>query len=458
MAEAIRFLLDGEVREVAGLDPNTTVLEWLRGPAQRMGTKEGCAEGDCGACTVIVAERGVDDTLARRTVNACLAPIATLDGRQLVTVESLRDPGSGALHPAQAAMVEHHGSQCGFCTPGFVMSLAALHRPGPPPDREPLLRALAGNLCRCTGYRPILDAAAAMFERASGPDRFARAASETAARLSGLVRSRGLAYEGSGRRWFAPRSLEELRETLRVHPDATLLGGASDLGLRITKEHKPFDKLVWLGEVRELRGVRETAERIDIGGVASWAEAHAPLARFWPGLDELIARFAGLQIRNVATVAGNLANASPIGDGAPALLALGAELELWRDGATRTVPLDEFFRGYRKTTLAAGEIILRIRLLKPGPSERFAAYKVSKRFDSDISAVCACFAIDLDADGMVGGARLAYGGMAATPARARRAEAALAGRRWDLAAVHAALEALAQDFNPIDDLRATCMR
>ncbi|MBM3524494.1 MAG: xanthine dehydrogenase small subunit, partial [Alphaproteobacteria bacterium] len=392
MAAPIHFLLDGRLRAIDDVDPNTTVLEWLRGEERRCGTKEGCAEGDCGACTVVVAEPDTAGALRYRAVNACIQPLGTLDGRQLITIESLRGP-DGALHPVQQAMVEAHGSQCGFCTPGFVMSLFALRHDAEATGHEAALRAIAGNLCRCTGYRPILAAAERMRAIAPARDRFDEDAATTASRLARPPDAmRGSAASG----WHAPVSLAEFDRVIASHPAAVLVAGASDLGLEITKQHKRYDDLVFVGAIAELRGIRRDATHLDLGAAVTWAEAHSPLVELWPGLDALIERFAGLQIRNVATLGGNIANASPIGDGSPAFLALDAELVLWRAGTRRRMPLAEFFLAYRRTALQSGEVIERIRLPLPSPRTRYAAWKIAKRHDSDISAVCGCFRVELD--------------------------------------------------------------
>jgi len=454
MDDAIVFFLDDRLCRIDGIDPNTTVLEWLRGDAGRRGTKEGCAEGDCGACTIVVGTPDAAGGLSCHAVNACIQPIATLDGCEAFTVESLRDD-TGALHPAQAAMVECHGSQCGFCTPGFVMSLYALLHDGTPAGDEPTRRALAGNLCRCTGYRPILEAAARMRELPRTGRDFAAGIPARRARLDALARARGIRHQGGGRSWYAPRTLAELDAALAVAPEAVFVAGATDLGLEITKTHRRFDALIHLGGIAELQGVRDAGSHLDIGAGVSWRNAHAALAALWPAMDELISRFAGLQIRNVATIGGNLANASPIGDGAPALLALDATLDLWRAGRRRSVALSDFFLGYRRTALQPGEIVARIRIPKPGAGTRFAAYKVAKRHDSDISAVCACFAVELGADGRIAACRIAYGGMAAVPLRLHGVETLATGRTWDEALDEDMVEALAGAMDPIDDLRAS---
>ena len=454
MNDTIRFVLDGRLREIAGVDPNTTILEWLRGSERRCGTKEGCAEGDCGACSVVMATSLANATLTYRAVNACIQPIGMLDGKQLITVESLAGV-DGILHPVQQAMVDSHASQCGFCTPGFVMSLFALRHRDEPASHEETLRTLAGNLCRCTGYRPILAAATRMRTLEPIEDSFTLQQQATSAQLATIMRKQGMSYAADQRTWHAPRTLSELQEMQRHHPSAVLVAGASDLGLEITKTHASFEALIALGEIAELQGIIETDAHLELGAAVTWAEAHAPLARHWPALDALIARFAGVQIRNVATLGGNIANASPIGDGAPAFLALDATLLLWRDGMNRELALRDFFLAYRKTALLPGEIITRIRLPKPKPGTRFAAYKISKRFDSDISAVCGCFRIERDARQRITAAGIAFGGMAAIPLRVAAAEEPCIGQEWSAVIRDAVAESLAATLRPIDDLRAS---
>jgi len=447
----IRFLLGHQPVEIADVDPTATVLEWLRGPAGRCGTKEGCAEGDCGACTVVLAEPDAQGGLAYRSVNSCIQFVGTLDGTQLLTVEDLR--ADGALHPVQRAMVDAHGSQCGFCTPGFVMSLFALYRQygGPlPPSRETLDRALGGNLCRCTGYRPILEASARMFDTPR-PDIFDDREAATLAALAKLARATGLAYQN---RFFAPRSLAELSDILARHPGARILAGGTDLGLEATKAHRTLDTLVYLGRVGELGTIERTATHLVLGAAATWSAAIGAIVATWPALDEMFARFAGPPIRNAGTVGGNIANASPVGDGPPVFLALDAELELFGPQGTRRTNLSDFFLDYRKTALKPGEIVARVRLPLPKPTQTLAAYKVSKRLDDDISAVCAAFALEV-ADGKIVAARAAFGGMAAIPKRAAACEAALLGQSWSRETALAAGAALGGDFAPIGDMRAS---
>jgi len=448
--QSIRFVQRGRVRDISGVDPNTTVLNWLRA-AGLTGTKEGCAEGDCGACTVVLgqAESG---RLRYRAVNACIQFVPTLDGKELITVEDLRGE-NGALHPVQHAMVDAHGSQCGFCTPGIVMSLLALYHEDGKPDRPRINDALAGNLCRCTGYRPIIDAALAM--RANGRrDKFARAERETLALLASIRRDKGLAYAAGGKCYYAPASEDELAEILEREPAARILAGGTDLALEVTKQHRDLEALIYVGNVRGLDAASESATHIEIGAAAPYTDAMDAVAAAYPDFGELLRRLGSVQIRNAGTMGGNVANASPIGDTPPLLLALGASVVLRKGTARRELPLDDFFLDYRKTALASGEFLARIRIPKPRPGLRFGAYKISKRFDQDISAVCAAFALEVK-DGVVRTARIAMGGMAAMPKRASACEAALIGRPWNEATVTAAAAALARDFAPISDMRAS---
>jgi xanthine dehydrogenase small subunit len=452
MGEAIRFLLNGEARAVADADPTMTVLEYLRTTERKCGTKEGCAEGDCGACTVVVAHPDGAGGLSYEPINSCIQFLPTLDGKQLITVEGLKQP-DGTLHPVQQAMVASHGSQCGFCTPGFVMSLFALWHRTKSPSSEDMLQALAGNLCRCTGYRPILAAAASMYG-AAATDQFDATRRDVAKRLAKLARERGLAYVVRGKSFFAPRSLVELADVMQRYPNAALLAGGTDFGLWVTKQHRDFACIVHLGEIAELRRIARSATHLEIGAGVTWTACLPDLVELYPALRELLLRFASVQIRNAATIGGNIANASPIGDGPPPLIALGASLVLSGPQGEREMPLEDFFTGYRSTDLRRGEIVARIHVPLPAPDVRFAAWKVSKRFDQDIAAVCGAFALRF-LDGRVLSARIAFGGMAAVPARAKAAESALAGRPWTLAAVQAAMAALERDFQPISDARAS---
>jgi xanthine dehydrogenase small subunit len=453
MRDRIRFLLGHAPRTLRAVDPTMTVLDYLRRVEGLTGTKEGCNEGDCGACTV-VRVRPDGDGLRTEAVNACIQFVGTLDGCQLLTVEHLAGP-DGALHPVQQAMVDYHGSQCGFCTPGFVMSLFALSRAGEAvPDDQAIDDALAGNLCRCTGYAPIARAAKAMYAADPGRDHIAARAAETLAALRALSDAEIVSVERDGRRFLAPATADQLAELLAAHPKATVVAGATDVGLWVNKDMRILDTVIYVGRVAELARVAETPEGIEIGAGASYSDAVAVLARHYPDMGEVIRRLGSVQIRNAGTIGGNIANGSPIGDSPPMLIAAGATLHLRQGKARRSLPLEDFFIDYGKQDRRPGEFVETVVVPKPASGTQFRAYKVSKRFDQDISAVLGAFQMRV-ADGAVAEARIAYGGMAATPKRARAAEAALVGAPWTEATVRAAMDALDRDFAPIDDWRAS---
>lgn len=453
MRTQLRFLLGHELIELDRIDPTLTVLDWLRIERRRTGTKEGCNEGDCGACTVVLA-KPQGDRLAYRAVNACIQFVGTLDGCQLLTVEDLKGE-DGRLHPVQQAMVDCHGSQCGFCTPGFVMSMFALTRNVEgAPDEPTIDDTLAGNLCRCTGYAPIVRATQQAFTLEPRRDHIAAFEAETLARLQALQDEETLVVGDHGRRFIAPATLDALAETLVQHPDATIVAGSTDVGLWITKFMRRPQTVVHVGRVHELQRIEETGEAIEIGAGVTYTEALPILARHYPDLGELLRRLGSVQIRNLGTIGGNIANGSPIGDSPPALIAAGATLHLRHGGERRSMPLEDFFVAYGKQDRRPGEFVERVTVPMPRAGTRFRAYKIAKRFDQDISAVMAGFLIRIE-DGRVHEARLAYGGMAATPKRATNAEAALVDRPWTEATVEAAIRALSRDFTPISDMRAS---
>ena len=451
--DVVRFLRRGRLVERRDFAPAETLLDHLRLRERALGTKEGCAEGDCGACTVAVGRlRG--GRLAYEPVNACIQLLGAVDGTEVVTVDDLAEPG-GLLHPVQRALVDTHASQCGFCTPGFVMSLFTLYHAGVRADRATVNDWLAGNLCRCTGYRPIADAALACCSGKAG-DAYAKRAAETARRLAALADGEDDLFTGSEDAFFAAPATEDGLAALAARfPDATIVAGATDVGLWITKQLRELPRILLTGRVASLHEVREEDDRVEIGAAATYAEAEPALRALDPDIGEMLRRLGSRQVRAAGTVGGNIANGSPIGDSPPVLIALGATIELRLRDTRRTLPLEDFFLGYGRQDRAPGEILTRIVVPRPGPAEHFRCYKISKRYDQDISALLGAFRLRIEG-GRVVDARIAYGGMAATPKRARHAERAAAGLPLDEpTAWPAAAEALAEDFSPIDDHRAS---
>ena len=472
----IRFLLNNRAMTVDDVAPTMSVLEYLRQRTACMGTKEGCAEGDCGACTVVIGECRHGE-IVMKTVNACIRFMPTLQGKALFTVEYLRGE-NGRLHPVQQAMVDCHASQCGFCTPGFVMSLWGLYINGAgsknanETDDTSVRRAITGNLCRCTGYRPIIEAGKRMFDMPTIHfDRIALA--QMLASLTQAQTTQGTCYENQGRRFFMPRTLAELIKLRSAFPESTILAGGTDIGLWVNKQFRELGHIIYLGQVAQLQRIERRGNALEIGAGASLTHAWDALAHAWPTLREMGLRFASPPVRNAGTLGGNLANGSPIGDCAPVLMALGASLVLRRAGATRSLMLDDFYTGYLTNRLLPGEFVqavvvpIQCDLSATGASQidrqhnvqtqrlhHLRAYKLSKRFDSDISALAAGLWLSLDGD-IVSDARFAFGGMAERVRRATLAEAAVRGQPWSQATVRAAMHALDADFQPLGDLRAS---
>jgi xanthine dehydrogenase small subunit len=429
MADRIRFQLNDQPVELSGVSPMTTLLDWLRDHRGLKGTKEGCAEGDCGACTVVLERAGGK----REAFNSCIALVGQIDGLSLRTVEGLLGP-DGTPHPVQVAMAEADATQCGFCTPGFVMSAYAFAAGGEKPELETIHDVLAGNLCRCTGYRPIVEAmtriAGVAVEPASPPP------SRTAAAL----------FEEN---FHAPRTLDQLLKLRAERRGAVLLAGATDLGLLASRSRKPPESVIHVAHVPELTTIAEDKEQITIGAAVTYADAMPVLIAAYPALKTYLARLGSRQIRTLGTIGGNIGTASPIGDMPPVLLALETKLRLVSTRGTRELALDDFFLGYRKTALAADEVIENLSMPKLWPGESFYCDKVSKRRDQDISTVAGAYRLRIEG-GKIVAARMAFGGMAATPKRARQAEAALLKDGFD-----AARAALPRDFQPIDDWRGS---
>ena len=449
----IRLLLNGEELTLQNVPATQTLLDFLRLERRLTGTKEGCAEGDCGACTVLVG-RLQDGALRYEVVNACIRFLASLNGCHVVTVEHLSGP-DGRLHPVQQAMVEHHGSQCGFCTPGFVMSLYALWMENAAPSQSDVETALQGNLCRCTGYEPIVKAALAVNSYGSPEHDYLNREREAVTAQLTAIQPQGRVVTGpEDDRAILPVDLADLASVLEENPKATIVAGATDVGLWVTKFMRPISPVVFIGHLEELKAVTLTDDALTIGAGVTYTESEAAIAEAFPHLKDYWDRIAGWQVRNMGTIGGNIANGSPIGDTPPVLISLGAEVTLQKVGGERTLPLEEFFIDYGKQDREAGDFVASIRIPRARKGQIDAAYKISKRRDEDISSVAAGVNVVV-VDGIITEARIAFGGMAATPKRAATSEAALVGQAWGDAAFDAAADALAQDFTPLTDWRAS---
>jgi len=451
MRESIQFLLNGRLETLRDVPPATTLLNYLRKVKRLTGTKEGCAEGDCGACTVVIGELN-DGHVRYRAVNACILLLGMLEGRSVTTVEHLRG-ADGRLHPVQQALLDAHASQCGFCTPGFVMSLYALYLGnGERPHAKCINDVLAGNLCRCTGYGPIVRAAQAIYDLPA-TNAGAKESCDLV-QLQAIAHRETVVLECRGRRFYSPGSVADFARLYAENPGATIVSGATDVGVWITKAHRDLASFIWTGRVSDLKTVREDGALLRIGAAATWSDAEPAIGQHFPDFGEVVRRFGSVQVRNTATIGGNIANASPVGDGAPALIALGARVVLRREMSRRTLPLEAFFIAYGKQDRQPGEFVEAIEVPLLADPARLKCYKLCKRFDQDISAVCGAFNIDI-VDGTVREARICYGGMAATPKRASNVEVALKGQAWTLATVMAALPAFDHDYTPLSDLRGS---
>ncbi len=453
--QLIRFILNDEPIALPDLSPTMTLLDWLRETKRLTGSKEGCGEGDCGACTVLVG-RLVGGELVYETVNACIRFVASLSATHVVTIEHLAGK-DGKLNPVQQAMVDMHGSQCGFCTPGIVMSLYALWMSNPNPTAGDVETALQGNLCRCTGYEPIIKAAqTAAAERPDALlDPVLKARDEIIENLQALKPKKTIRQFSGTERFIVPANLADFAEALATEPNATVVAGSTDTGLWVTKLMRDISPVIFISHLDELQVIEETPDGLKLGAGVTYSQAMPAFEEHCPQLAKLLRRIGGQQVRNMGTIGGNIANGSPIGDTPPPLIALGAKLVLGSTNGPREIPLEKYFIEYGKQDRQPGEFVESLVIPKLPDDEHFAVYKISKRHDEDISALCGAFSIELNPDNTVASARIAFGGMAGTPLRATKAEDFLVGKAWTYETAEAAREELMACYSPLSDWRAT---
>jgi len=456
--QKIAFVLDGRLVEVdmaaSSLKPTTTALNYLRSLPGHKGTKEGCAVGDCGACTVVLGEAGDDGRMQYKAVNSCILFLPMIHGKQLITVENLARKGRNGveLHPVQQALVDALGSQCGFCTPGFVMSLFALYKSRRRPDLPEIRQALAGNLCRCTGYASIIGAAQKACN-GDGKDHFSETEKEVTASLRSINKDDSpLTLLSTGCTYHKPFTLSAAMKLRGEHPGALIVNGATDAAL--LQGRKPFPEFLDISAVKELMIYEESNDGVVIGAGLSLEQLRMLCAASLPALHDMLGTFGSMQIRNSATLGGNLGSASPIGDSLPLLMAYKAEVVMEGAKGERKVAADDFILGYHKPDIRQGELLTKIIVRKPPAATILKYYKVSKRKEVDIATVSAAFRIVAGSDGSIRDVVLAFGGMAAVPVRARKTESSLAGKKWSRPAVSAAGKLLLEEFDPISDMRS----
>jgi len=445
----IKFVYQNRIVEIRNPDPNETLLNYIRTKLKKTGTKEGCAEGGCGACTIVIGELK-DDKINYSSINSCIMFLPTLHGKQLILVEDLVSK-DGSLHPVQQAMVNYHGSQCGFCTPGFVMSLFSMFKNYPRFNENLIKDTISGNLCRCTGYQPIIKAAKSLNNK-NKIDQFTKSKNDIMKLLKKINNESIIIYK-KNKKYFAPRYVQELKKILKKNINSHLLSGGTDLSLVVTKERKDIDSIIYMNSISELNYIKNNNKYIEVGASTPLSEFENYIEKYYSDFTSVLKRYGSVQIRNTATIAGNIATASPIGDTLPLLLSLDAKVVLKSIKKIKIIPLSSFFIDYRKTRLKAGQFIDSIRI-PLFPKNIFKAYKISKRFDDDISSVCASFNVQL-INKKIKNIRIAYGGMASIPKRAKYCEKILLNSHINEQVINKAKKALEQDFRPISDVRAS---
>ena len=448
-SNTIKFLYNEKILELNNPDPNQTILNYIRTELKKTGTKEGCAEGGCGACTIVIGELNNND-LQYKAVNACIAFLPILNGKQLLVVEDLVSK-NGELHPVQKAMVKYHGSQCGFCTPGFVMSLFSMYKNHFSFDDDIIKDSISGNLCRCTGYRPIVDAAKSL-NKISRIDKFSKNKKKIISLLK-KINSKSIFITNENKKYFSPKTIKDLKEIIKKYPNANFLAGGTDLSLKVTKERDVLHNIIYLQDIKELDFIKKNKNFIEFGAATPLIKFENFIKRYYPDFNSILKRYGSVQIRNVATIGGNIATASPIGDTLPILLSLNAKLVIETAKNKKTLSINDFFISYRKTKLKKGEFIhsIRIPIYK---NNVFKAYKISKRFDDDISSLCASFNLEIN-NNKIKNIFIAFGGMAETPKRAKKCEKILKNKNLSIESFLNAGDNLEKDFSPISDMRAT---
>ena len=448
-SNTIKFVWENKIHSISNLDPNETILNYVRLKLKKTGTKEGCAEGGCGACTVVLGELK-NNKIFYQAINSCIGFVTSLEGKQLILVEDLVSK-NGTLHIVQNAMINYHGSQCGFCTPGFVMSLFAMYKNFSSYNKENIQDSISGNLCRCTGYRPIVDAAKSL-NNTNRSDQFDKNKKKIINLLK-KINSENLSLKNGNKKYFSPKSINELIKTIKNNPNSIFLSGGTDLSLNVTKGRKDINNIISLNSVKELKFIKERNGNIEVGAATSLTEFELFIKKYYPDFNVILKRYGSVQIRNIGTIAGNIVTASPIGDTLPLLLSLDAKVVLQKKSKKTILPLKNFFINYRKTKLKKKQFIhsIIIPVLK---KNIFKAYKISKRIDDDISSVCASFSLEIK-NKKIKNIKIAYGGMASTPKRAINCEKILINKNISEENIEKAKKILEKDFKPINDMRAS---